>query len=49
MEYQGSESPEKTRIVVTGMGMVSPYGMGVTPFLEATRRGESCARCLLVY
>ncbi|HEY3052260.1 MAG TPA: beta-ketoacyl-[acyl-carrier-protein] synthase family protein [Thermoanaerobaculia bacterium] len=44
MKYQDSGSTEKTRIVVTGMGMVSPYGIGVTPFLEATRRGESAIR-----
>jgi 3-oxoacyl-(acyl-carrier-protein) synthase len=44
MKYQETASPEKTRIVVTGMGMVSPYGVGVAPFLESTRRGESAIR-----
>jgi 3-oxoacyl-(acyl-carrier-protein) synthase len=28
------------RVVVTGMGMVSPYGVGVPRFLEAVRRSE---------
>lgn len=37
-------SLDKTRIVVTGMGMVSPYGAGVTPFLDAIRRGEGAVR-----
>lgn len=35
---------DKTRIVVTGMGMVSPYGPGVDAFLGATRRGEGAIR-----
>jgi 3-oxoacyl-(acyl-carrier-protein) synthase len=35
---------DKTRIVVTGMGMVSPFGTGVECFLDATRRGEGAVR-----
>jgi 3-oxoacyl-(acyl-carrier-protein) synthase len=35
---------DKTRIVVTGMGMVSPFGTGVEAFLGATRRGEGAIR-----
>lgn len=35
---------QKTRIVVTGMGMVSPYGPGVAPFLEAIRHGQGAVR-----
>ncbi|MEO8378357.1 MAG: beta-ketoacyl-[acyl-carrier-protein] synthase family protein [Acidobacteriota bacterium] len=35
---------DKTRIVVTGMGMVSPYGAGVVPFLEAIRSGEGAVK-----
>jgi 3-oxoacyl-[acyl-carrier-protein] synthase II len=32
---------DRERIVVTGMGMVSPYGIGVPRFLEAVRSGEA--------
>jgi 3-oxoacyl-(acyl-carrier-protein) synthase len=31
---------EQDRVVVTGMGMVSPYGVGVPPFLAAVREGK---------
>ncbi|HEY0143949.1 MAG TPA: beta-ketoacyl-[acyl-carrier-protein] synthase family protein [Thermoanaerobaculia bacterium] len=35
---------DKTRIVVTGMGMVSPYGKGVDTFLDGIRSGEGAIR-----
>ena len=44
MAHNESLSLNKTRIVVTGMGMVSPYGAGVAPFLEGIRRGEGTVR-----
>lgn len=34
----------ETRIVVTGMGAVTPFGMGVPAFWDAVCRGESCIR-----
>ena len=39
-------SSDKTRIVVTGMGMVSPYGAGVAPFLDGIRSGEGTVRTI---
>ena len=36
-----SEKDAATRIVVTGLGVVSPVGIGVEPFHEALCRGES--------
>lgn len=44
MTTKDQATSDKTRIVVTGMGMVSPYGAGVTPFLESIRRGEGAVR-----
>ncbi|MHA2610552.1 MAG: beta-ketoacyl-ACP synthase II [bacterium JZ-2024 1] len=32
------------RVVVTGMGAVTPYGKGVGPFWEAMKRGISCVK-----
>jgi 3-oxoacyl-(acyl-carrier-protein) synthase len=46
MAHNESLSLDKTRIVVTGMGMVSPYGAGVAPFLESIRRGEGAVRAI---
>ena len=35
---------DRDRIVVTGMGLVSPYGAGVAAFLEGVREGRSAIR-----
>jgi 3-oxoacyl-[acyl-carrier-protein] synthase II len=32
------------RVVVTGLGVVSPYGMGVQVFWDALKAGKSCVR-----
>jgi 3-oxoacyl-(acyl-carrier-protein) synthase len=37
----GAPREDRQRIVVTGMGLVSPYGAGVPAFLEGVREGRS--------
>jgi 3-oxoacyl-(acyl-carrier-protein) synthase len=39
-----ARSSDRHRVVVTGYGMVSPYGSGTIPFLDAIRRGEPAIR-----
>ena len=40
----GTRSAVKRRVVVTGMGAVSPNGIGREAFWNATRRGQSGVR-----
>lgn len=35
------EADEDQRVVVTGMGLISPFGVGVTPFWEGISKGRS--------
>ncbi|MCU1347871.1 MAG: beta-ketoacyl synthase family protein [Acidobacteria bacterium] len=44
MQSQDSHSSDMTRFAVTGTGIVSPFGVGVAPFLKAVRGGESAIR-----
>jgi len=46
MQPQKGTQPldDAQRVVVTGLGMVSPYGAGVAPFLEGVRAGRAALR-----
>ena len=35
---------EPRRVVITGLGVISPIGIGREPFWEGLRRGESAVR-----
>jgi len=42
----GEPLPDLARVVVTGVGMVSPYGAGTRPFLEGVRAGRPALRAI---
>lgn len=41
LPLQTDDRPEDQRIVVTGMGVVSPFGVGIEPFWEGLAAGRS--------
>jgi 3-oxoacyl-[acyl-carrier-protein] synthase II len=43
------ELPEDQRIVITGMGLITPFGVGVEPFWEGISQGKSAIRRLTMF
>jgi 3-oxoacyl-[acyl-carrier-protein] synthase II len=39
-----TDPDEDQRVVITGMGVVSPFGVGIEPFWEGLRNGQSAIR-----
>ena len=46
---QGGSRPERHRVVLTGLGVVSSIGLGAKEFLQGLREGRSGARPITVF
>src|SRR3954452_13022263 len=45
-ETNGNGTPPRRRVVVTGIGAITPIGTGVEGLWEGLRRRESAVRCI---